>query len=258
MWTRGNSRDSLGGVERTRIFLIDDQRVFVEALELSLSSLANVAVVGSAGPADADVADAIGDSRPDVVAVDVDTIADSVETLAARFAGLAPDAVLVVLTSARDTELAVRAAMAGFDGWVSKDSSTDELLDALRAVCQGQVSYPPEYVSAIVRMLREEAHHAAPGTRLVALLSAREHDVLAAMVDGANSVKIADLLHLSRNTVRTHMRHIFRKLRAHSALEVVKIARDAGIEPTSSTTYLTRFGSPQGSGTRTQRGASLS
>lgn len=231
--------------------------MFVEALELSLSALANVAVVGSAGPEQADVTDAIEESRPDVVAVDVDTCADSVETLAARFSCLAPDAVLVVLTSLHDTELAVRAAMAGFDGWVSKDSSTDDLLDALRAVCRGRISYPPEYVTAIVHVLREQVRQTAPGTKLIARLSIREHDVLAAMVDGANSVQIADLLHLSRNTVRTHMRHIFRKLQAHSALEVVKIARDAGVEPTSSTTYLTRFGSVPGDGFR-GKGASSS
>ncbi|HEY7595881.1 MAG TPA: response regulator transcription factor [Actinophytocola sp.] len=244
-------------MERIRIFLVDEQRVFVEALELSLSSLADFAVVGSAGPTDPDLPRAIGDSRPDVIAVDIDTSADSVEALAARFAGLAPDAALLVLTSADDTELAARAAVAGFDGWVSKDSSTDELLDTVQAVCQGQISYSPEHVTAMVRMLREDAHHAAPATRLVALLSAREHDVLVAMVDGANSVQIAELLHLSRNTVRTHMRHIFRKLKAHSALEVVKIARDAGIEPNPANRYFTRFGPTSRNGTREQRGASL-
>jgi two-component system nitrate/nitrite response regulator NarL len=154
---RGAARcASLSVVKPTKVFLLDEQRVFADALASCLCSLANVRVVGSAAPDDEGAAAALLRARPHVVAVEV-ARAGPLGALADRIAAAAPGARLMALTESRDAALAVRAALAGFDAWVSKDGSTETLLAAVRALRLGQPHYGPEQLAALLEWVRGTA-----------------------------------------------------------------------------------------------------
>lgn len=232
-WLRtiSGSCDLLSSVDVIRLFLIDDHRMFADVLVVSLDTEADMTVVGSCTTAEAGLAETLAQRAPDVVTIEVEPVADGLLPLVVRLREALPQARFVALTGSRDARLAVRSAQAGIDAWIPKESSTETMLRVLRGVSAGHGWYPSEYLGDVLRQLRRDAQEGQQRRGPLRLLSEREHEVLVAMVNGARSADIAEQMRVSRNTVRTHTRNIFKKLNAHSGLEVVKIARAAGIEP---------------------------
>lgn len=223
--------DLLCGVHLIRLFLIDDHRMFADVLVATVDTEADMTVVGSCTTTEAGLPATLAGRAPDVVTIEVEPVACGLVPLVGRLREALPQARFVALTGSRDASLAVRAARAGIDAWIPKDSSTETTLRVLRRVSAGHGWFPPEYLGEVLRGLRADAQENPQRRGPLQSLSEREHEVLVAMVNGARSADIAQQMRVSRNTVRTHTRNIFRKLNAHSGLEVVKIARAAGIEP---------------------------
>ncbi|QRP44810.1 response regulator transcription factor [Amycolatopsis sp. FDAARGOS 1241] len=219
----------------TRLFLIEDHLMVADVLTSSLATVPWLRVVGTRSATDPALRPALSAQQPDVVTVELQSLTDVRERIR-TWREAAPAACFVALTASRDRELAVSAAHAGINTWIPKESSLEDLLDRVRGARAGHAWYPPELLAALFDRLRRDG--AAPrrtGSSPLDVLSGRELEVLVAMVDGDRSDQIAARLQLSRHTVRTHTRNLFRKLKVHSGLEVVKIARAAGIEPTGQT-----------------------
>ncbi|MEU6645719.1 response regulator [Saccharomonospora sp. NPDC046836] len=147
-----------------KIFLIDDNQVLVDALCLALSRLANITVVGSAKPGDSGIEYLLRAGDPDIVTVDVGAVADELMPFAATVVGAAPRAKLMALTGRQDRELAVRAATAGFDGWVSKTSLMETFTTAMFAVRHDGAWFPPAQVTAIIQQFRANAKTSIDGS----------------------------------------------------------------------------------------------
>lgn len=221
----------LCGVDITRLFLIEDHRMVADVLTSSLAAVPWIRVVGTRATSDPTLRSALITQQPDVVTVELESLTDVRERIRI-WREAAPRARFVALTASRDRDLAVCAAHAGIDTWIPKESSLDDLLDRVRGARAGHAWYPPELLAVLFdRLRRDGATPHRPASSPLDVLSEREREVLVAMVDGDRSDQIAARLQLSRNTVRTHTRNLFRKLKVHSGLEVVKIARAAGIEP---------------------------
>jgi NarL family two-component system response regulator LiaR len=99
----------------------------------------------------------------------------------------------------------------------------------LRGVMRGEAWWPPEMLGVILRELRADVGRARQQDGSLGLLSRREREVLAAMMDGRHASQIASELTISTDTVRTHIRNIFAKLEVHTRLEAVKVARELGL-----------------------------
>jgi two-component system nitrate/nitrite response regulator NarL len=138
---------------------------------------------------------------------------------------------VVVVSADNDVAHAVDAARAGADAWVSKKQGADELETVLRGVCAGHSWFPPEMLGEILRQLRDDVRQARDDSNPLDVLSPRERDVLASMVEGKHGRQIAEELLISTDTVRTHTRSIFSKLDVHSRLEAVSVARAVGLRP---------------------------
>jgi two-component system nitrate/nitrite response regulator NarL len=212
-----------------RVFLVDDHHMLTEALAERLADVPDVWVVGRGAAGDSNLPGAISRSRPDVITVDIESSGISVRDLLRGLRLARPEAHLVVLTGSRNLEQVIDAARAGADAWVQKESSADYLLAVIRAVCLGHSYYPPEYLGAVLRALREDIRLAAASLDPLDVLSERERTVLIGMVGGKRRSQIAEELHLSTNTVRTHTQSIYSKLGVHSRLAAVQVARSAGL-----------------------------
>lgn len=128
-----------------------------------------------------------------------------------------PTARIIVLTTF-DTDNDIASAIsAGARGYLLKDATRDELLDAIRRVHRGETVIPPALVAKLAAGMRSES------------LTVRELDVLALLASGKSNKDIGLKLHISDNTVRSHVRAIFAKLNALSRTEAVAVATRRGL-----------------------------
>jgi DNA-binding NarL/FixJ family response regulator len=148
-----------------------------------------------------------------------------------RLKEFAPDIPVVMLTMFEDPPLILRAIAAGVDGYLLKKAGTGDMLAALEAITAGGAVLTPAVARHVLEQIRD------PGWRRTGAtgsspLTAREQDVLACLVDGLTYAATADRLGIAFETVRTHVRRVYRKLRVSNARQAVrKAVRDRLVQP---------------------------
>jgi DNA-binding NarL/FixJ family response regulator len=165
--------------------------------------------------------------RPDVVLMDLRLGEVSGVDLTRQITALPSPPAVVVLTAYADIAAAFDAIRAGAVGFVTKNASVEQVVSAARAAVLGGSWLPHELLGKLVAEYIEPV--GAP--QLIAQLTAREHQVLSLMVSGLDRSGIAEKLHQSPNTVRTHIRNVIVKLDCHSAIEAVAVGLKAGLRP---------------------------
>lgn len=213
------------------MFFVDDHQVLTEALATLLSGDPELSVVGCATSCDPQLARALAHARPDVITVEVAAAGTESGRLVQRVLTAAPDARVVVLTSAHNSRQATDVARAGATAWVDKQCSAEFFVTVLTGVCRGEAFFPADLLGTVLRELRTDVERARAHDGLLDVLTARERDVLTGMIAGWSSARIARELFLSPHTVRSHIRAILPKLGVHSRLEAVRKVRTAGDPP---------------------------
>jgi NarL family two-component system response regulator LiaR len=163
--------------------------------------------------------------RPDVVLMDV--VMPSLDGIAAtrQIVKEIPEQLIVLLTSAEEDELSVLGLRAGAVGFLTKDVDVSVLPRAIRGALQGEAVISRRLAMRLVEQLRR-VPEAAPGLRPVkSPLTAREWEVIDLLYEGRSTEDIAAALVLSTETVRTHVKHILRKLGTRSRAEAVEVAQ---------------------------------
>ncbi len=135
-----------------------------------------------------------------------------------------PDLSIVVLTVFEDATTIVEAIVAGADGYLLKKTPAVELLSQLRIIASGGAPLTAGVARTLLELVRQNRSSGSPDessspTRLD--LTAREQEVLQCLVRGLSYKQVADHLEMSVETVRTHIRAIYKKLHVHSAAEAV-------------------------------------
>ena len=198
-----------------RLLLADDHTMVRQSMRRSMQD-AGFDIVGEAG----DGAEAVRLAetlRPDVVLMDVSMpVLDGVEATRQVRAGDAPDRPQVVmLTMHADADVVRRALQAGAVGYLTKDSSIDEVVEAVRLAASGDGAVSPGLAAALLR----EAATAAPDP--TSQVSAREVEVLQLIAEGASPPEVAEQLFISVKTVKNHLSSIYEKLDASDRTQAV-------------------------------------
>jgi DNA-binding NarL/FixJ family response regulator len=129
---------------------------------------------------------------------------------------LGPDAPQVVmLTMHADADIVRRALQAGAVGYLTKDCSIDEVVEAVRLASQGDGAVSPGLAAALLREATSPEHMAA------ASVSAREVEVLQLIAEGASPPEVATKLYISVKTVKNHLSSIYEKLDARDRTQAV-------------------------------------
>lgn len=210
-------------VKAIRVLIVDDHRVFAEAIASRLQAEPDLRVVGQANTA-AQALDAVETLDPDVVLMDVELGGDDGIDLAARLRASYPTLAIIVVSFLTDSVRVGEAVRAGAAGWVTKDAPTDELLGAIRGVAAGESWIPPRLLTGLLRELLMTRRLVDEDEERLGRLTPRERSVLDMMADGLDRSAIAERMFLSTNTVRTHVQNIFAKLHVRSSLEAVALA----------------------------------
>jgi DNA-binding NarL/FixJ family response regulator len=165
-------------------------------------------------------------SRVDVMLLDGDLYGNAAFRLCEELSQRGEVPRVILLSHSADPGRIVRALRAGAVGWVGKDESVLRLIDVIRGVARNETWLPPAHTGQVLRLLLHGPDPERNGSsQLLAALTDREREVLVCLAEGIRRQDVAKHLHMSPNTVRTHLQNLMGKLGVHSAIEAVALTR---------------------------------
>ncbi len=207
-----------------RLLIADDHTIVRKGLKVLLATEQDMQVVGEAenGVEAVQKAETL---NPDVVLMDlVMPEMDGIEATR-RITGAHPGIKVLVLTSFAADDKVFPAVKAGALGYLLKDSSPDQLLEAIRQVFRGEPSLEP----SIARKVLQELSHPAKGAPTTDPLTERELDVLRLIAQGMSNKEIAAKIFVAEWTVRSHVSNILGKLHLASRTQAALYALRSGL-----------------------------
>ena len=201
---------------KIRVLSVDDHPLLREGIAAIIGNEQDMEIVAQAATG-RDAIHQFRQHRPDVTLMDLRlpdiSGIDAMMAIRNEF----PDARIVMLTTFEGDVEIQRALAAGARGYLLKNMPPEELVGVVRQVHAGKKRIPAEVAARLAEHVSDEA------------LTARERDVLAQVAEGHRNREIAELLFISEETVKVHVKHIMEKLGADDRTEAVTIAIRRGI-----------------------------
>jgi DNA-binding NarL/FixJ family response regulator len=218
----------MGELSAVRVVLVDDDPLVRAGLRMILGGAPDIDVVAEAADGQ-DAVDAVLREAPDVVLMDIRM--PRMDGLAAtrRLLDRGTSARIIVLTTFDTDDMVVSALRYGAAGFLLKDTSPADLVDAVRRVAVGQPILSPSVTAQLIATVtrpRDEAAQRSARARL-ARLTEREREVAKAVSEGLTNAEIADRLHLGVATVKTHVGALFSKLDVTNRVQIARCLHEA-------------------------------
>jgi len=220
-----------------RVLVADDQKVVRDGLCMLLSMLPGIEVSGTAIDGTDAVRQAVT-AAPDVVLMDLKMPnCDGIEATH-RIVRQQPDVHVVVLTSFSDDESVFAALRAGARGFLTKNASAGEILQALSTVCAGEAQLDPSVQRRLVEAVARGEHVGLPGASPEDSgsgdmapdgLTQREVEILTEIAAGLSNAELAGKFRISGATVKSHINHLLAKTRARDRGQLVAYAFRHGL-----------------------------
>ena len=222
-------------MNKIRVLIASQQVLFRQGIERSLSKIEDIEISGTTGVnAEVLVLSAIDIMPPDILIVDIDTPSDSGLQLAHNVKQRLPNIGVVALTSGLDDTQFLRAIKAQASAYLSKEVTSDELVDTIKRVARGE--YPinesltakPRLAEQVLLQFQEPSWQ-SEAEDFISPLTPREKEVLRCIAQGYPNKQIAYEFDVGEQTIKNHVTSIMRKLTANSRTDAVVIAAKQGL-----------------------------
>jgi len=208
-----------------RVAIVDDQAMVRAGFRLIVQSQSDMQVVGEAADGQ-EAVDLVRRERPEVVLMDirmpkVDGIAATREIVGVTR--------VVILTTFELDEYVFDALAAGASGFLLKAARPEDLVHAIRVVAAGEALLAPSVTKRLIEEFAKRPEPALRRPKQLDSLTEREREVLQEVAGGFTNSEIAQRLHVSETTVKTHVAHLLDKLGLRDRVQAVILAYEAGL-----------------------------
>jgi two-component system NarL family response regulator len=205
-----------------RLLIVDDAPLFRAGIGSALST-ANFEIVGEATSAQ-DAVERAEDLQPDIVLLDILMPGESGLEVVDEIISVSPASKVLLLTASESEEDLLVGVKAGARGYLTKDTPLPELISAIDAVDAGGAALSPTMTGKLLDVAHQLLRHEELLASRNPTLTGREIEVLELVAQGNTNRQIGELLFISENTVKNHIRNILDKLGLHSRTEAVLYA----------------------------------
>jgi len=203
-----------------QVVIVDDHKLVTDCIGLFLKGARDIKVVGVAHSGK-DALDMLTTTSPEVILLDITMPEMSGIELTDAIKKKYPDIKILILSMHSDYNNISDAIDAGADGYVPKDVSSEELVEAIETVSKGKNYFHSTISDEIVK---NYANKRQKSTNVLPQLTKRELEVLQLFAEGFNNSEIADKLFLSVRTIESHKNHILQKTNMKNSVELIKFA----------------------------------
>lgn len=210
-------RSAMGKI---KLLLAEDHVVVREGTRQLLENEPDMEVIGEAGDGEEAVR-LTKQLKPDVIIMDVSMPKLSGLEATKQIKEMSPSSIVLILTGYDYDEYIFSLLESGAAGYLLKDVTGDELIQAIRRVYAGEQALHPVVIHKLINRFRSQAAISPAEIHPLSILSEREMEVLKSAVKGNANKEIADELFISIRTVQAHMRSIFNKLGVNSRSEAL-------------------------------------
>ena len=218
-----------------RVLIVDDHTIVRKGIRALLTEIAGIEVVGEA----ADGQEAIVQATrlcPDVILMDLAMpLLDGIEATR-QIKALQPESRILVMTSFATDDKVLPAIKAGALGYLLKESAPEDLVQAIHQIYRGESSLHP----VIARKVLQEIAHPTDSSPTTDPLTEREAVVLRQVARGLSNQDIAEKLHISTATVRTHVSNIMGKLYLANRVQATLYALREGLTSLDATSDISK------------------
>ena len=214
------------GTPSIRVLIADDQTLVRSGFRMILEDEPGIEVVGEVADGDAAVA-AARRLNPDIALLDIRMPRlDGLEA-ARRILASASNTKVVMLTTFDVDEYVFRAVEAGASGFLLKDVTPEQLVASVRLVAAGEALLAPAITRRLIERFARQQTAAPPDE--IGDLTGREREVVVQVARGLSNAEVAEALHLSPATVKTHVARILGKLGLRDRVQLVVLAYECGL-----------------------------
>lgn len=216
--------------DEIKVVIIEDHALMREGIKAIISRDEKIKVIGESDNVD-DGYDVVINCNPDILLLDIALHGSSGLVLAKRLLAAKPDLLIIIITAYSKIDYILEAVESGVKGYILKESSPENLADAIEKVYAGEI-YIDSYISnKVIKSLitKNDVEIAEDNKSAYSKLSLREQQILKLLIDGVPIKDIAEELFISSKTVENHKASIMVKLKCKNMTELIRYAISIGL-----------------------------
>jgi DNA-binding NarL/FixJ family response regulator len=209
---------------KIKVMLVDDHQIVRDGIRALLLNEENIEITDEASDGE-ELFRKLLKHKPDIVIMDISLPDKSGIEISKEIQSLYPEIKVLILSMYNNEDFVFNAIRAGAKGYLPKNTSKKELVEAINSINEGHEYFSEEISDIILKSYVKKIQKTDDVVNnKIELLSTREIEVLKLFIEGKTNQEIADKLFISIRTVESHKNHIMQKLELKSIVDLIKFA----------------------------------